>query len=242
MVNKKLDLYAVSDKKLSDAFDRVVVKIYLQKEKKGSKSFMFCGADPRTGATTMAINIAIDLANAGWKTLFLDSDMRKNVMLKKINDDVETGLADYLSGEMEVEEVMYKTNHQNLFCIPCGKNISSPVQMMCSEKMVYALDNLKKNFDFVIVDVPSLGSAVDASSIASHVDETIMVVAQSRTQKTRIRKCKEELEDAGANIFGVVVNRVDEVEYKEYMKNYDYFTKGKYVVRAQQKKKENSEK
>ena len=241
-MDKKIELYSVVDTKLNDAFDRMVVKIYLQREKNGSKSFMFCGADPRTGATTLAINIASSLANSGWKTIFLDSDMRKNVKLKKINDEIETGLADYLSSDMDLEEVIYKTNHQNLFCIPCGKNISGPVQMMCSKKMIGVLDYLKEKYDFVIIDVPSLGSAVDASSIAAHVDETVMVVAQGRTTKARVRKCKEDLEDAKANIFGVVANRVDEMEYKEYMKNYDYFTKGRYVEKAQQKKKENIEK
>ncbi len=236
-MNKKLELYAVSDSKLCDAFDRVVVKIYLQKEKKNSTTYMFCGADPRCGSTTLSMNIAMDLANAGWKTLLLDADMRKSVKLKKINDEVEIGLADYLGGDATLDDVIYKTNHDNMFAIPCGKNISSPVQMLCSMRMKEAIVSLKEMFDYVIIDVPSLGSAVDASAIAGQVDETIMVVAQGRTMKSRIMKCKEELVKSGANIFGVIANRVDEIEYKEYMRNYDYFTKGRYVQRAQQKKR-----
>lgn len=235
-MSKNIDLYAVADTKLSDAFDRVVIKIYLNKEKNGSRTYMFCGADPRAGATTLAMNVAMSLAKAGWKTILLDADMRKSMQLKKINDGAQEGLADYLMQEVSLEQVIYHTNHNNMFCIPCGKNVDNPVHMLCSPQMKALLELLSARFDYVIVDVPSLGSAVDASVVASLIDETVLVAAQGKTLKSRIAQCKEELETSGANIFGIVMNRVDELEYKAYMQNYDYFTKGKYVQRAQKKK------
>lgn len=235
-MNKRLELYAVADRKVSDAFDRIAVKLYLQKEKKGSKSYLFCGVNPRAGATTLAMNVAINLAAAGWKTILLDFDLRKSVKLKKINDDVDLGIANYLANEVTLEDVIYKTNRANMYCIPCGKNVERPVQMICSPKMRELLDELNKEFDFVIIDVPSIESAVDASIIATHVEETILVAAQARTQKAKIQKCRDEFVGAGAHILGIIMNRVDEMEYKKYMQDYDYFSREKYVQSAQKRK------
>ena len=90
------------------------------------------------------------------------------------------------------------------------------------------LNEWKKEYDYVIIDVPSLASAVDAKIIAGQVDGVVMVASLRYSSRKAISQAKMALENAGANILGIVANRVDRREYKKNVRDYDYFTKKKY--------------
>ena len=229
-MNSVIDLYRCKDEIINDAYDRAVVNIYLQKEKKGYKSFLLCGSEAGVGTTSTSVELAISLSVAGWKTILVDGDLRKGSRYKRLNEDVKQGLSDYICSDAQLEDCIYATNWDLLHYIPCGTaKEESPVRMLCSVNMDIVMRRLHEQYDFVIIDVPSLNSSVDAQILAVKADASILVTALHSSKRRCLEEAKKQLVQAGGNLIGVVENKVDMEEYKKYIKDYDYFKQKKFA-------------
>ena len=228
-MKKLLDLYRHKNQILNDAFDRVVVNIHLQKQKNGYKTFLLCGTEPMVGTTTIAINLAISLAVSGWKTVLVDADMRKREEYKRLNENAEKSLVEYLEGKLEMEEIIYDTNLKKLDYIPSIGKGQSPVRLLCSSKMELLLKRLNEEYDFVLLDLPSMNASVDSHILAAKSDAICLIASLGESTKTCLKAAKKTLDEMGANTIGIIINKVEKEEYKQHMKNFDYFKKCKYA-------------
>ncbi len=226
------ELYRQKNTVVTDAYDRLSVAIHLKNKQFGYKTFMICGSEPGTGATTTAIELAISMANAGWKTVLVDCDMRKEGAFKRLSDSDEAGLYDYLLGEISEKELISRTNQENLDYISNGKSDGDQVSLLCSANLQGLLKNLKRDYDYVILDVPAFTSSVDCNILAVQVDAVVLVAAQYYSSQGTIEKARKKFESDGANVLGIVVNKLDEKTYKKVISNYDYFLKKKYKASA----------
>lgn len=229
-------LYRWEDPAFNDAFERTVVNIHLRKQETGAKVFLLCGCGPQAGTTTIAINLAIAMAAAGWKTLLLDADMRKEAEFKRLSDN-EKNLADYLRGQVEAAEILCATNQPNLSCISAGTPVVSPIQLLCSARMGELLDALKNDFDYVIIDAPAPCAAVDASILGALANEAVLVAAWERTTNRQIQSTRDELAAANVSILGLIVNRMEKWAYSHNNRDYRYFITKKYARKMKRNKK-----
>ena len=228
----KLDIYKNENYILNDAFDQAVVNIHIQKEQNGYKTYTICGCEPGDGSTTVAINLAAALANSGWKTVLVDGDMRKKNAYKRLNEGATIGLADYLTGQVDINDVIYETTTEMLYYIPSGEQNNNPVRLLCSTQMEYVQKLLADNFDFVIYDMPAVNAAMDATVVAVKSDACMLVVAMGESSKKGLMNAVNILDEKRANLLGVIVNKVDLDEYKRYRRSFDYFNKEKYAQTA----------
>ena len=229
-MNKVINLYRCNDEIINDAYDRAVVNIYLQKEKNGYKSYLLCGSEAGVGTTSTSVELAISLSVAGWKTILVDGDLRKGNKYKRLNEENQIGLSDYVCGSASWEECIYQTNWDGLNYIPCGNaQKESPVRMLCSVSMDKVMKKLQEEYDFIIIDVPSLNSSVDAQILTVKTDASILVTALNSAKKKTLEEARKQLVAAGGNLIGVIENKVDMDEYKKYIKDYDYFKQKKYA-------------
>lgn len=222
-------IYQNNNAILNDAFDRLVAQLYIKKQKDNVKSVVICGTEPGVGTTTIAINLAISMSNSGWKTLLVDCDLRKADKNKRLSEESAKGLVDYFDGSSSVNEITIPTNYDSLKYIAGGAADVNSVSPFCSSKMKALVDELNENYDYIIFDMPSMTTALDASVVGCVVDGVIMVTSQQKGYtKKAIVDAKKQLDSAGANILGIIVNKVEHAEYRRAMKNYDYFRKQKY--------------
>jgi capsular exopolysaccharide synthesis family protein len=217
------ELYRNKNSIVNDAYDRLVAGIHLFKKKEGYSTFTITGCKPEAGATTIAISLSISMAASGHRTLLIDTDMRKRSNHKRLNQKIDTGLSDYLAGTATLSDITCSTNIDNLYYIACGGARTNKVELLCSDKFEALLTSLKDSFDAVVFDSPSLNAVVDASIIASKTDSVILVAEQFKTTISQIKAAKRELDNVGANLLGVILNKVNRSEYKRYLKHYDYF-------------------
>lgn len=226
----KKELYRQKNPVVNDAFDRLAVEIHLKKQNFNYKSFMLCGCEPGVGTTTIGIDLAISMAAAGWKTLLIDCDMRKEASYKRLNENSEHGLYDYLNGKKSKESIITKTNNENLYYIPSGNGMGGQISLLCSARMQELMKNLKNEYDYIILDVPSLSSSADGLILAGQVDGVVLISAQNYSSIKNIANIKEKLEKANANILGIIANKVNKKEFKKYINYYDYFVNNKYLA------------
>lgn len=230
-MKKLLDIYRERNKTINDSYDQIIVNIHGKRRAKGYKSFLFCGSEPGVGVTTVAINVAVSMAISGWKTVLVDADMRKEADYKRLNEETESGLSDYLSKFAERNEIFYETNWSLLSYIPSGKREESPVRQLCSNRMEQLLDELHEEYDCVILDMPAISAAADSWVMASKTDAVILVTSLGESSRTELKKAKMKLDSADANVLGVIVNKVDKQEYMRVVRNFDYFNKRKYAFK-----------
>lgn len=235
-MKNKINLYRSTSQRMNDAVDRIVVEVYQKKREKGYKSVLLTGCSSKSGTTTNAINLAIALSVAGWNTLLVDCDLRKGSDQKRLNDDADKGLTNYLNGSISEEETIYETSYEGLSYIPCGTASDSPVRLLCSVKMEALVANLEAKYDFVIFDFPSIDIVPDAEILIPFADAIALVAAMNQTTKRQLVTAKEKVKIYGEKYLGLIINQVDMVQYKKYNKDYNYFVEEKSKMKKEKRK------
>ena len=233
---EKLDIYKNDSFILKDAFDQAVMNLHILKKQNGYKSFVICGCEAGDGNTTIAISMAAALADSGWRTVLVDGDMRKKNDYKRLNENAKKGLSDYLMGKLSLDNVIYETTTDNLSYVPCGELIDNPVRLLCSKNMDEAREELAKNFDFVIFDMPAINAAVDAKVLAVNADATILVSSIGKTSQKGLIEAANTLSEVKANLIGTIVNKTDMDQYVSYHEDYDYFQNERYAKKIKKRK------
>ena len=204
----------------------------------------FCGDDvkviavtsctPHEGKSSVAMEMAKAFAEAGNRTLLIDADMRKSVLVGRYKTGgVKLGLSHCLVGKYKYTDVMCQTNIPHLYMIFSGPVPPNPSELLGSDKFSGMLNVLKNPFSYVIIDTPPLGSVIDAAVVAKSCDGTVLVVENNAVSYRFVQKVKEQLDKSGSRILGVVLNKVD-MNSKGYYGNYGrYYGKyyGKYYGR-----------
>lgn len=216
-MEKTKQLYRYTNAKVTDAYNRVAIEVYMLSQKKGYKSFAICGSEAQTGTTSVAINLAIALSMAGWKTLLIDADLYKEN--KRLSDEHEFGLAEYLEGSKEYQEVICETEYSALDYLPGGSQTANPIGLLCSNKLPELISKANEQYDYIIWDLPSVLEAADTKVVCSKTDATILVSAQYASIKL-LKEVKQNIENAGGNVVGIIGNKLEQAEYKHYRKTF----------------------
>lgn len=224
-MSSTISFYRSDDQLMNDAIDRVVVEIYRKKRETGDKTFLLTGCSSGCGTTTNAINLAIALAIAGWKTVLVDCDLRKGSRFKRLSTETKEGLSDYLSDgrDAEAKDILYPTSYNKLDYIPCGKVAESPIRLLCTEKMEKLLDDLEGKYDYIILDLPSINAVSDANILIPRVDDVVLVLGMNTTTKKQLKLAKDKMAEYEGKYMGLLVNKVEMNEYRKAIKDYDYF-------------------
>jgi len=125
----------------------------------------------------------------------------------------------------KIESAVLKTETTNLYLLPSGNLPPNPSELLASERMSFLISNLKKRFDFLVIDSPPILPASDALILAPHTDGVVMLIRAGLMNRKLIRKAVEQLELSQANLIGVVLNEVDVKKDGYYKYYYKYYSK-----------------
>ncbi len=208
---------------------------------KNIKKIVVTSCEANDGKTFVAIQIAENMARRGKRVMLVDADLRLSVMnahyeIQMVGSGL--GLAHLLSGQCSLEQVMYETNHQNVFLIPIGTDVQAPLSLIATKDFDQLMRVLAENFDLVIVDAPPVGLVIDAAEIAKSCDGSLLVLEFNKTHRRALQDACQQMERTGTPVLGCVLNKVslDRLSTKKYY--YRYGTKYKYGQEYRYGKKE----
>lgn len=193
-------------------------------------NIQFCGSDvkvigltsctPNEGKSRVSFNLATAMAESGKKVVLIDADLRKSVLIGRYKIDTAIkGLVHYLSGIHKMDEIVYKTSTSNLYMILAGPVPPNPSELLGSETFTQMVQNLKKIYDYVIIDTPPLGSVIDSAVISKVCDGMVIVIEANAISYKFAQRVKTQLEKTGCRILGAVMNKVN-ISRKGYYGNY----------------------
>jgi len=189
------------------------------------KSILVTSCGVGEGKTTLAVNLALVLAQTGKRVVLVDADLRRPQVHEYFQIANRIGLSDLLRERADIKNVITVIQPSNLDVITSGSLPPNPAEVLGSEKMAKILKELADNYDNIILDgVPFL--LADASILSTRVDGVLVVVRSRVTQQSTAAEMVEQLDRAGARIIGVVINWVKDgngMPYSSALKGYSHY-------------------
>ena len=194
---------------IAEAYRHLRTSLLLSSAGQPPKTVLVTSSQPSEGKTTTAVNIATMLAQTGADVLVLDCDLRRPRIHTHFGLPNTKGVTNYLSGESTVSELVQTYDRlPNLKVISSGPVPPNAAELLGSDEMRKLLYVLAENFTHIVIDSPPAISFTDASILSTMVDGVMLVVHGGRSSRSVVRRAKQQLQDVGAHIFGIVLNNV----------------------------------
>ena len=166
--------------------------------------------DALEGGTTVAVNLARSLARAGRRTLLVDGDLRAPALHQLFGLPLEGGVSELLRSEMDVVDAVKPTADPSLYLLTAGVCDAAAVHALATDQPQPIFDQLRSQFDFVIIDAPPVLTLADSLSIGQYVDGAILAVLRDHSEIRHVHKAAETLQTLGIRLLGSVVNGVSQ--------------------------------
>lgn len=187
---------------------------------------------PDSGKSLNSANLSIALAMNGYRVLLMDCDLRKSHRYNLFDLPKSSGLTEYLAGITDHATLFKHPDYETLSILLAGAVPPNPTEMLSSTRMSNLLDQLSKQFDYIIIDTPPINVVTDAAVFANKVNGYVMVVRAGRTKKDELNQALSALEQVDANVFGFLLNDVD-AKSSGYGKYGKYGRYARYGARSQ---------
>jgi capsular exopolysaccharide synthesis family protein len=171
--------------------------------------FSVTSPGPQDGKTTVAINLAVTMAQAGGRVLLIDTDMRKPRIHKSFGLKSDKGISSVMAGDVQLNDAICKSEVPNLDILPCGPMPPNPAELLHTERFRQILAQCRGSYDRVVLDSPPIAPVTDPAIIGSVTDGVVLVLRAGHTTREAAQFARRQLADAGARILGLVINKSD---------------------------------
>ena len=199
------------------------------------RKIMVVSSEPNEGKSFIAMYLWRQMASAGEKSMLVDVDLRKSVMVDTYRISREDGkelwgTTHYLSDNKALEDCILTTYLENGDLLPNVNNVVNPSMLLESSRFAGLLDILGQHYRYVFLDVPPMGLVSDAELIGNLCDGALLVVRAGMTSRSIIRNSIAQLERAGCPLLGVILNRAGAGggKYGKYYGKYGKYYKEEY--------------
>lgn len=218
----QIKLITEHDKKspVSEAYRTIRTNLRFAGADKPLKFIGVTSSIPSEGKSTTISNLAVVMAMDGKKVLLIDCDMRKP-MIHRIFELPNRGVTNCIATGVSVESVIRKEVSPNLDILTSGPVPPNPSEMIGSEKMTSLLKQAGESYDYVLIDLPPVLPVTDAAVMSAKIDGMILVIGSGDVTPEEGKRTKEQLEQAGAHMIGVILNKVPVQHNRGY--NYYYY-------------------
>jgi succinoglycan biosynthesis transport protein ExoP len=184
------------------------------------RSIVVSSSIPAEGKSTIALNLALSLADSGSRVILVDADLRRPSIAEYVGIEGGVGLTTVLIGRAEVEDVVQPLGKTSLDLLPAGQIPPNPSELLGSVAMADLLEQLSGTYDMVLLDSPPLLPVTDAVVLSNLAGGALVVVGADRTHRPQLQQSLESLETAGAHLFGIVMNKIARREAAAYAYGY----------------------
>ncbi|WP_235785007.1 polysaccharide biosynthesis tyrosine autokinase, partial [Staphylococcus haemolyticus] len=184
------------------------------------KSIIVTSEKPAAGKSIVSANIAVTYAQAGYKTLIIDGDMRKPTQQYNFETANYDGLSNLIIGKSDFDKAISSTRVENLDLLTSGPVPPNPSELIASNRFKNIYSQLMDMYDFILIDTPPVTSVTDAQVFLQIVKDCVMIIDTEKNNKNEIKKAKQLIEQADGHIIGAVLNKTANDKSSNY---YNYY-------------------
>jgi capsular exopolysaccharide synthesis family protein len=207
---KQSELVALDPKSpSSEAFKALRTSLLFSTLDQKLKAVVITSAGSGEGKSRTAANLAIALAQAGYKTLLIDADFRRPSLHRMFGQVRNVGITNLvIQDAAESDAIRQVESVPNLWLATSGPIPPNPSELLGSGRMRELMSKLSQHFSYLIIDTPPINAVTDAPILAASANATILVVEQGRTTMPALKHAKGMLDRVGANTIGAVMNKM----------------------------------
>jgi len=194
------------------------------------------------GKSLTAVNLAYMLSQLDKNVILIDCDMRRPTLADKLAISKRPGLSNCLTGQTSLDKLIQQcgipAEEEAFDVIAAGPNPPNPIELLSSARMSQVIAQLKKVYDYIILDFPPVGEVSDAMAVAKETDGILLVVRENHCNRPVLSDTIRQFEFIGAKILGVIYNGTTETvgKYgKKYYKKYYGKYEGSYEAASREK-------
>ncbi|HEX5385175.1 MAG TPA: polysaccharide biosynthesis tyrosine autokinase [Gemmatimonadales bacterium] len=179
---------------------------------------------PGDGKSLVSSNLALSFAEAGYRTVLVDGDIRRGELHRMFTTERIPGLIDYLMKAAKIDDIVRPTSHKNLMLVPCGTRRHHGPELLGSGAMNELMAELKSRYNVVIVDSPPLGAGIDPFVLGTATGNMMLVLRSGETNRQMAEAKIRLLDRLPVRVLGAVINdiRTSEHAYQYYSYVYGY--------------------
>jgi len=225
-----------------EQFRSLRTRILQSGERLQTRAIVVTSAGIAEGKTLTALNLAWLLAQTeGVRALIIDSDLRQPCATDYLGIDASVGLSEVLGGQLSLDEAIVRLDPAGLYLLPGGKPRDDVAELLSGPSYARLLTDVRRMFDYIIIDAPPLGIFTDANVLMTKADGALLVVRAGKTRYGVLDKLLEQIPKD--RLMGVVLNRSEEQQpdSSSYYYQHRYYSKERRLSETKQVKKEAQE-
>ncbi len=204
----------------SEAMRAIRTGVVFSSAEEGARSIVVTSTAPSEGKTVISSNLAAALAQADQRAVIVDADMRRPRIHDVFGWLQDPGLSNVLVGTAQLSDVIRKTDIPNLVVIPAGHIPPNPAELLGSTRFKELLGELRKQYDWIIIDAPPVMAVTDAALVSNIASGVLFVVGAEMTSRRHAAVAIEQLTAAKAHFIGAVLNRANVQRHGYYYATY----------------------
>ncbi len=207
---------------IAEAFRKIRTNLQFLAVDNPPRVIVVTSSAPSEGKTTTAINIALALAEAEHDVVLVDGDMRRPSLAKYLDLVSSVGFSTVLSGAASLADVLQATKYPHLTVLAAGATPPNPSELLGSQAAGKVLNDLRSQFDYVIIDSSPLLAVTDGAILATQADGTLLIARFGETKRDQLAHTVGILNDVGATLLGSVITMTPARGNSAYSYSYSY--------------------
>lgn len=217
----------------AEGFRAIKVAADINAAIKENKVMGITSSVPNEGKSTVAGNFAQLIASGGSRVILVDGDLRNPTLSRKLAPKADVGLLQVLANKVSIQNALYVDEYSGLAFLPAAidSRLAHSSEILASEAFRHLIDELRKGYDYVIIDFPPLAPVVDVRATTKVVDSYIFVVEWGGTRINFVQHQLSSAPEIGERLLGIVLNKANtkiSSRYENYYGGY-YYNKNYYA-------------
>jgi len=204
-------------------------RMLLAPAERGATVQQIISAEPEEGKSSLAVASALMHARGGRRVLLIDADFRQSQVAEQLRLAPMPGLIEVMAGRATLEEALRREPVTGMSVLTSGRFVPTAHDLIIGGRLAKLLEQVRGDYDMIVIDSPPVLSIADGLSIARLVDGVIFVARWGKTRKPVVTYALKQLTASGATISGVVMSFVD----LKRAARYSYGDAGRYYGKHQ---------
>ena len=190
----------------SEVFRGVRTQLFFTSQDQPLRSLSVTSPNPGDGKSTLVVNLAFSMAQAGRRVLLVDCDMRRPRLHKLLGFENTAGLADAMGGKFAAWDIVQSIDETGVSFLPAGRIPGNPAELLESDGFKAFVEEAQQRYDFVFLDCPPVLKVSDPCIVGSRVDGVLLALRITQDTKAEATHARELLDQSGASVLGLMLN------------------------------------